>query len=64
MIEVVFRLVFTGVTWLIFGTLVSAIWFDSDVKKMPNWWKVFFGLPLMLIGLATFVTVLLAIWIS
>ena len=62
MIETVFRLFFTEVTWLIFGSLVSAIFFDYDVKKMPTWWKMIFALPLIFIGGAIFVTILLAIW--
>lgn len=62
MIDIVFKLIFTEITWLVFGSLVSTIWFDYDVKKMPNWWKMFFAVPLILIAIAIFVTVLLTIW--
>lgn len=62
MIEIVFKLFFTAVTWMVFGSLVSQIFFDFNVKNMPTWWKVTFALPLMLLGIAIFITILLTIW--
>jgi hypothetical protein len=62
MFVILFKLLATEFIVLIFGCMIShAIW-DFKIPLMPRWWKYAFGMTVVVLMIAIFVTALLAVW--